>query len=196
MSLSTYLSVNKITDYEGNSGQIPQQTYTLGQLCNSTDIKTILEIGFNAGHSADTFLAGSLAHVTSFDLDERKCVSVAKQYIDIKYPTRHTLIIGDSTKTIPLYKTKHSDQTFDVIYIDGGHSEEVAYADLMNCKTLAHKDTIVIMDDVVLRSDQQRDWSIGPSKVWAQAMLGGMIQESQGEFYGPGRGMYWGKYKL
>jgi predicted O-methyltransferase YrrM len=101
MSLSTYLSLNQITDYEGHSGQISQQTYTLGELCNSTFIKSILEIGFNAGHSANTFLSTSLAHVTSFDLNERECVRVAKDYIDLKYPTRHTLIIGDSTQTIP-----------------------------------------------------------------------------------------------
>jgi hypothetical protein len=51
------------------------------------------------------------------------------------------------------------------------------------------------MDDVVLKADQQRDWSIGPSKVWAKALMDGMIYDSNGEFYGPGRGMYWGKYK-
>lgn len=196
MSLSTYLSLNQISDFEGNSGQIPQQTSRLAQLCDSLSIKSILEIGFNAGHSADTFLSHSIAEVTSFDLNARPCVQKAKEYIDRKYPTRHTLIIGDSTDTIPLYKKDHPEKKFDLIYIDGGHTQEIAYADLMNCRQLAHEKTVVIMDDVVLRSDQQRGWSIGPSKVWAQAILNEVILSSQGEFYGPGRGMYWGHYSV
>jgi predicted O-methyltransferase YrrM len=196
MSLTTYLSFNKITDYEGNSGQIPQQTNTLAHLCNDLSIRSIIEIGFNAGHSADTFLSRSLAHVTSFDLQERECVTLAKGFIDQKYPTRHTLIVGDSTKTIPLYLKDHPKKKFDLIYIDGGHTEEVAYADLINCKELAHNKTVVIMDDVVLKIDQQRDWSIGPSKVWAEAILNGVIHDVYNEFYGPGRGMGWGYYSM
>lgn len=196
MSLRTFLSFHQLSDFEGNSGQIPQQTERLSQLCDSMSIESILEIGFNAGHSADTFLSHSAAHVVSFDLNTRPCVQKAKEYIDRKYPSRHTLVIGDSTKTIPLYTKDHPDKKFDLIYIDGGHSVEIAYADLMNCKQLAHEKTIVIMDDVVLRSDQQCDWSIGPSKVWAQAILNGIIQNACGDFYAQGRGMGWGHYSV
>lgn len=196
MSLQTFLSFHQITDFEGNSGQIPEQTLKLGKLCDDLSIQSILEIGFNAGHSADTFLSHSVAHVVSFDLDARPCVQKAKEYIDQKYPTRHTLIIGDSTQTIPLYIKDHPEKKFDLIYIDGGHSVEVAYADLMNCKKLAHEKTIVIMDDVVLRCDQQCNWSIGPSKVWAEAMINNTINTVCSEFYTQGRGMCWGYYSL
>ena len=196
MSLSTYLSVNQIIDYEGNSGQIPQQMATLGELCDNPEVESILEIGFNVGHSADTFLSHSLAHVTSFDLQARDSVFYGKQYIDRKYPGRHSLIIGDSTVTIPLYAKEHPDKKFDLIYIDGGHTEEVARADLLNCKALAHPNTIVVMDDVVLSSQQQQSWSIGPSKVWAQALIDKVIYRTQGEVYGPGRGMVCGFYVL
>lgn len=196
MSLRTFLSFHCITDFEGNSGQIPQQTDRLGQLCDDLSIQSILEIGFNAGHSADTFLSRSTAHVTSFDLNARECVMRAKEYMDQKYPTRHTLIMGDSTQTIPAYQKDHPEKKFDLIYIDGGHSVEIAYADLMNCKPLAHEKTIVIMDDVVLRSDQQREWSIGPSKVWAEAILNGIIQIVGVDFYAQGRGMAWGYYQF
>ncbi len=196
MSLSTYLSMKGITDFEGNSGQIPEQTEMLGALADQVSIQSILEIGFNAGHSADTFLSHSLAHVTSFDLQTRDYVQIAKEYIDQKYPSRHTLIIGDSVKTIPLYIKDHPNKKFDLIYIDGGHTEEIAYADLMNCRELAHSNTLVIMDDVVLKTDQQRDWSLGPSKVWAQAMLDKVVIHVEGQYYFPGRGMFWGYYNM
>jgi predicted O-methyltransferase YrrM len=196
MSLSTYLSMKGIIDFEGNSGQIPEQTEMLGALADQVSIQSILEIGFNAGHSADTFLSHSLAHVTSFDLQTRDYVQTAKEYIDQKYPSRHTLIIGDSVKTIPLYIKDHPNKKFDLIYIDGGHTEEIAYADLMNCRELAHSNTLVIMDDVVLKTDQQRDWSLGPSKVWAQAMLDKVVIHVEGQYYFPGRGMFWGYYNM
>lgn len=196
MSLSTYLSANQITDFEGHSGQIPEQTYTLTELADRMSVRSILEIGFNAGHSADTFLSHSLAHVTSFDLEARDYVHLAKKYIDQKYPTRHTLIGGDSTKTIPTYIKENPHTKFDLIYIDGGHTEEIAYADLMNCFLLAHSNTVVIMDDVDLTSGTQREWSVGPSKVWMDAVNKGVICHSQGHYYCPGRGMYWGYYSM
>ena len=192
MSLSTYLSVNHITDYEGHSGQIPQQTARLAQLCDDPSIQRILEIGFNVGHSADTFLSHSLAHVTSFDLQARDSVQFGKTYIDKKFPGRHTLIIGDSMQTIPNY----AQEAFDLIYIDGGHTEEIARADLMNCKRLAHANTIVIMDDVILTVSEQRDWSLGPSMVWAKSILEGVVHNHQYEAYAPGRGMGWGNYRM
>ena len=76
-----------------------------------------MEIGFNAGHSSELFLKYTSAHVTSFDLGEHPYVSHAKEYIDA-YPGRHSLIIGDSTVTVPKCIGK-----YDIIFIDGGHSQ-------------------------------------------------------------------------
>lgn len=194
MSLDQYLNKYSVTDYEGNSGNIAQQTNSLRQLVSNVDILHILEIGFNAGHSADTFLSSSLAHVTSFDINTRGSIKYAKEYIDKKYPSRHTLIVGDSTKTIPEYANNNPETKFDVIFIDGGHAYEIANADLLNCKKLAHKNTIVIMDDTIFDMSLSADWSIGPSKAWIEAVLSKFIDPINKEFYGIGRGMAWGKY--
>ena len=76
-----------------------------------------MEIGFNAGHSAELFLKYTSAHVTSFDLGDHPYVTHAKEYIDAYYPGRHSLILGDSTVTVPKCIGK-----YDIIFIDGGHS--------------------------------------------------------------------------
>ena len=89
------------------------------------------------------YLKHTSAHVTSFDLGEHPYVTHAKEYIDAYYPGRHSLILGDSTVTVPKCIGK-----YDVIFIDGGHDYEVASADLQNAKKLARKNTIV-MDDTM-----------------------------------------------
>jgi predicted O-methyltransferase YrrM len=194
MSLDTYLCRYAVTDYEGNSGQIPAQTARLVKLVQSLpSCANILEIGFNAGHSANTFLSHSLAHVTSFDLGDRGSVPYAKKFMDLKYPTRHTLIIGDSTQTIPEW-AKRNDMTQDLLFIDGGHTYEIAMADIMNCKALAHKDTIVVIDDVCMTLADQQEWTLGPTKAWSECMMNGIISMEGSERYAVGRGMCWGKY--
>jgi predicted O-methyltransferase YrrM len=194
MSIVNYLNKYNIISQEGNSYEIPEQRSRLQQLSSSIEIKTILEIGFNEGHSSDLFLSNSLATVTSFDINERECVKIGKEYIDIKYPSRHRLNIGDSTKTIPEFIQNNPEMKFDLIYIDGGHDYFVALADLINCKKLAHKDTIVLVDDIILQLDMHGGWTIGPSLVWAMGVGDGVITQMGYELYRPGRGMAWGKY--
>ena len=194
MSLSDYLKRHNVSDYEGNSGDLSKQTERLQQLCSNIEYKNILEIGFNAGHSAHTFLSSSLANVVSFDLNVRESVPHAKQYIDRKFPGRHTLILGDSTQTIPEYFRMNPDSRFDLIFIDGGHTYEIAMDDIVNCKSLAHTNTVVAMDDVLFHIHLQQEWSIGPSKAWAEAALQRIISHEDCEVYAVGRGMAWGKY--
>jgi predicted O-methyltransferase YrrM len=196
MSLNDYLNLHNISGFEGNCDNIPQQQYTLKRLISDFNIKNILEIGFNAGHSADLFLSNSLSNVTSFDINDHNSVKCGKEYIDKKFPSRHTLIIGDSTKTIPEYIINNNSKTFDLIFIDGGHTYEIAMADLLNCKKLAHKDTIVIMDDTVFDLSASASWTIGPSKVWGESIINKTINHIDKEFYCIGRGMSWGKYIL
>jgi predicted O-methyltransferase YrrM len=192
MSLNNYLKEKKCNIIEGYSRSCYKETIILQVLASDSKIKNILEIGFNAGHSADTFLiSNSNCNLVSFDIGEHSYVKIAKEYIDKTYSNRHTLILGDSTKTIPKYET---DIKFDLIFIDGGHSYEVAHADLMNCKRFAHKDTIVIMDDTIYRKDWETEWTKGPTKVWLEGIKNNTIIEIEHRDFEPGRGMSWGKY--
>ena len=178
---------------EGYCEQVPQQLDDLVNILKSFQNKkvNILEIGFNAGHSSNLFLNNSNSSVVSFDINEHTYTQYSKIYIDFIYPDRHTLIIGDSTKTIPQYP----NSTFDVIFIDGGHEYIVARQDLENCKRFAHKDTIVIMDDTMYNRQWVHEWNKGPTKAWVEGIQKGIIIELNRIDYSPGRGMSWGKYK-
>jgi hypothetical protein len=50
--------------------------------------------------------------------------------IDITYPNRHRLIIGDSRITVADYLKNNKTTTFDIIFIDGGHDYNITKADM------------------------------------------------------------------
>ena len=192
MSLKQYLNDKKCNIIEGFSASSYKEVMMLQVLCFGDNIKNILEIGFNAGHSTDIFLnTNADCKVISFDIGEHDYVKVAKEFIDRTHSGRHTLNLGDSTKTIPKYET---DIKYDLIFIDGGHSYEIARADLLNCKRFAHKDTIVIMDDTIYRKDWEKEWTIGPTRVWQEGIKNNTIIEANHFDFEPGKGMSWGKY--
>lgn len=193
MNLEEYLESQGHKSFEGNCGQIPQQVSDLVQVTSRPRIR-ILEIGFNAGHSALTFLQNPTASVTSIDLGAHAYCLGAKTFIDKVYPGRHTLIIGDSTQSLPRYIQEHPSSRFDVIFIDGGHDYEIAKADLYNCLKLAHDDTLIIMDDVIMPTEgRDMEWTVGPSRVWREAIADGRITHYLARYYQEGRGMVMGK---
>jgi predicted O-methyltransferase YrrM len=195
MNITTYLKSRGISSFdEGYSQQVTKQVAELINLTSCHQIN-VMEIGFNAGHSAEVFLKNNpTLTLTSFDLGEHKYVLPAKEYIDITYPNRHTLILGDSTVTVPNYIKKNTEKVFDVIFIDGGHDYSVANTDVENCRKLANKDTIVIIDDTIYKSGWGASWTYGPTKTWCEHLNNGTIKEMNREEYERGRGMSWGRY--
>lgn len=194
-TLAVFLKERGYTELEGHSQQVPSQVGDLIQLTKRPRIK-VMEIGFNAGHSAEVFLKNNpTLSLTSFDLGAHQYVLPAKEYIDATYPGRHTLYLGDSLETVPKFARENPGTTFDVIFIDGGHDYHIAKGDLENCRKLAHKDTLIIMDDTMRTRDWFGEWNIGPTKAWVGALMSEVLQQANSVDYIPGRGMSWGGYR-
>lgn len=185
-----------ISDYylvEGGSYQINAQVERLRELVASVAApgpKAIMEIGFNAGHSALLFLAITPPEtkVVSFDLGEYAYVFAAKRYIDSVFPGRHTLVTGDSTFTIPNYEEQVAHRMnnpnsapphrFDLIFIDGGHQDDIPLKDIMNSQRLARSpDTIVAIDDICRVPTRHAHYTVEPTKAWEQMIDAGFIRE-------------------
>ena len=179
---------------DGYSTQIQGQVEFLKNIVQDEKVKNVMEIGFNAGHSSELFLqTNPNIRVTSFDIGQYNCVNVGKKFIDEKFPGRHTLIKGDSLKTVPEFTSKN-DIKFDVIFIDGGHTYEVSKGDIVNCKPLAHKETMVILDDTIQTPTLIRHWNNGPNQAWLEAKTWNIVKELGTRDFELGRGHSWGKY--
>ena len=195
MSLTEYLSNHAIKELEGNIENVKQQQEELILL--SKGIKTAMEIGFNAGHSAELFLKNNPdLTLTSFDIGDHNYVLTGKRYIDQAFPGRHTLIIGDSTMSIPKFIRDHPGTNFDLLFIDGCHEFEIAKADLENCRHLAHKDSIVVMDDTIFSDIGIGQWNIGPTKAVLELHKKGLLINLKVADFVAGRGMAVGNYNL
>ena len=104
----------------------------------------ILEIGFNAGHSALLYLiANPYSKIHFFDLGEHQYSRGCFDYLNKTFPGRLSVTWGDSTVTIPQYPPR----LFDFIHIDGGHTRFIAESDFHNCRAFANKDTYLMIDD-------------------------------------------------
>jgi predicted O-methyltransferase YrrM len=194
MTITTFLNSRGFHTFEGYSQQVSQQIDDLIMLTNKPNIN-VMEIGFNAGHSAEVFLQNNKQlTLTSFDLGAHAYCKDAKEYIDITFPNRHKLIFGDSMKTIPIFLQNNKDTKFDIIFIDGGHDYEIAKADMENCFHLAHKDTIIALDDTIFTKGWEQGWTTGPTRTWTEHLEQHKIIELNRKDYCPGRGMSWGKY--
>lgn len=120
--------------------------------CGKYATNKICEIGFNAGHSTLLMLLGnnSKLQFTVFDIGRHEYTKPALEYIQSKFQNvQFEYIEGDSTITLPLWINNHKEQmySYDVVHVDGGHSELCISHDLRNADLLVRINGIVIIDD-------------------------------------------------
>jgi predicted O-methyltransferase YrrM len=158
----------------------------LDLLASSDNRKYALEIGSNYGgtsfglcHIYENVISLDIKHHPNFDK------------IRERFPS-YNYIISDSTSNDTVNLIKSLDIKFDLIFIDGGHAYEVSYSDLINCKQLAHKDTIVIMDDVTNAANEV--YNKGPSQAWKDCIAQNIVLEEDHFEFNRWRGMSTGKY--
>lgn len=140
----------------GIGGIFPPYINDIVKYARMPNIKNILEIGFNHGHSTVALLsANKKVNVLSFDLGLNNFISISKKFIDSTFPKRHKLISGDTTVTIPKYHLTHSKHKFDLIIIDGNSEYKYIKDDIKNCKSMSHNKTIVIVNNIISLKNKQ-----------------------------------------
>jgi hypothetical protein len=114
----------------------------------SQKARSIMEIGFNAGHSSLLYLVSNpTSTLQIFDLGEHKYTRPCFEYLSSQFPNRMKIEFGDSRQTVPAYIAKNTGRVFDMIHVDGGHTEPIVRADILNTLQLCDYNTVVISDD-------------------------------------------------
>jgi len=117
--------------------------YVLGSISNN-----ILEIGFNAGHSALLLLLSNKDNkICCFDICEHAYTKECFEYLSSQFPSRLELYEGDSNKTLLEYHNNNKDKKFDLCHIDGCHYTHVANIDYFHTRMMCQKYTIIVFDD-------------------------------------------------
>ena len=156
-NLNNYLRSKNIYNFEGHTQQVQPETNFLKNIVDNPNIKNVMEIGFNAGHSAETFLSTNKnINLISFDIGDHDYLIFGKEFIDNTYPNRHELIIGDSLKTIPEF-VKNNDTKFDIIFIDGGHTYTVVKNDTEKSFSMLSNKGIILWHDYAPGKKSSKD---------------------------------------
>jgi predicted O-methyltransferase YrrM len=145
--MDAYFDYIQTRDFVPEEGEThPEQARWWVNFCqtNGADWEQIAEVGFNGGLSAVMTLA-ALPHVNvvSYDIGLHPWITKARDAVHNRFPSRHTLILGDSRVTLPATPSA----SYDMIFIDGGHEGDVPYSDLKHGARLVKPGGWIIMDD-------------------------------------------------
>ena len=179
---------------DGTICQIPSQMDKLKEIMGVVNPKNILEIGFGLGKSSAFFLSESSANVYSFDTFDQEYHTIGKQYIEKVFPNRHILVQGNSSNTLDSFIASNN-MKFDIIFIDGGR-DDIPYSDLSKCALLADSNSIVIMNNVIRKSENYAFWNDGFNSAWYRMLEKKYITEIEQFDYFWGRGMVTGFYNF
>lgn len=108
------------------------------------------EVGFNGGHGvAAMLLANPRLNAVAFELGTRPYSSEAARLLSRYFgEARLRYVLGDSTKTVPAYAQAGGRGTCDVLLVDGAHTPDGAYKDIVNMRALAKPNASLLIDDI------------------------------------------------
>jgi predicted O-methyltransferase YrrM len=174
---------------------IPLQQERIRKIFNDNlDVKKCIETGFNGGWSCATMLSARPdIIVTSFDLGHWDYVKKAEALIHEYYPDRLKLVYGDSTQTVPHYISENQGErgTWDMAFVDGGHTHPVPLTDLQNIvRDYVRPGGIILLDDYGCIHGKY-----GVESAWKKMVSDGLIIE-EGEETFADRGWVWGRCRV
>ena len=129
----------------------PVQLSAYSRLVLGSENRTYCEIGFNGGHGVTAMLLASpslTAH--SFELGANgpytdHAANLVKLYFGEGRFHYHK---GNSLQTVPAFAHAGGRGLCDILLVDGDHSAQGAYHDIINMRELATADAILLIDDI------------------------------------------------
>lgn len=109
---------------------------------------SVLEIGFNGGHSALlALMSNPRLQYTGVDICQNSYTIECAAYMSKAFGHRFKMIMGDSRSILPNL-AKDSKEHFDLFHVDGGHGEDNCREDIANSIRMANNNSMLLLDDV------------------------------------------------
>lgn len=106
----------------------------------------MLEIGFNAGHSALLALSRGVEY-HGVDICQYKFCRPAAEFLKQEFGDQFHFYPGDSLFVLPQLRVEQRHLTFDLLHIDGHHALAYCRTDTYNAITMAAPGAWVLIDD-------------------------------------------------
>jgi len=133
---------------EGNIASSEKAFMMYFHVARGPTVTNICEVGFNACHSSAVFLnANPDAKVYSWDIAQFPYTRGNLRLMKDLFPDRFEYILGSSQEAVPDFHAKNPSVKCDVISVDGDHSTEGTFQDLVNFRKMASCRNWVLMDD-------------------------------------------------
>mmetsp|Transcript_103972 Transcript_103972/g.294583 ORF Transcript_103972/g.294583 Transcript_103972/m.294583 type:complete len:259 (-) Transcript_103972:63-839(-) len=151
----------------------------------------VCQSGFNYGASAYAFLCAGNVAVHSFDEAYWPYVRRASEIVDVRFPGRHTLTVGDSGATVPAAAAVLPPGYCDMVLVDGGHETEEVFNDIVNFRPLTKPGALVLVADCDAPPGRQRRLAAANATVppvavaYQRAVSDGLIRlSSKARYFG------------
>ena len=141
-------STGKGNNYKQVKTWFVYETLLAAQATLPRPLRSVCEVGFNAGHSSMLFLETlPSASVTTFDV-AMPYGPYGRRHLQKLYGERFTYVEGRSAHTIPAFRQRHPDFRCDVVFIDGSKKEADRYRDVLNFRNMSSRDALVYLDEI------------------------------------------------
>jgi predicted O-methyltransferase YrrM len=128
-----------------------QKQKNLFQIAQDLSGTKVCEVGFNAGFSAALWLISNpTIQLICLDLGEHSYTKPTFETLQRDFGDRIQILIGDSRKTM-----KTLFPGYDLVHVDGGHTEEVAKSDCEQALRILKTQGLLLVDDTNLSAVQE-----------------------------------------
>lgn len=116
------------------------------RVASSPHVRTVCEVGFNAGHSTALWLvANPTLRVMSFDVMQHRFSNSVLAHLKSLFPNRIVMHVGSSANTIR--SAPPFPSPCDVVHVDGQHSYEYTVRDGLSLLRRAAPHALFLFDD-------------------------------------------------
>ena len=131
----------------------------------------ILELGFTGGFTTLYMLENTTSYVITIDKMNFDYHYFGKNFVDAKYPNRHTLLVGAPGQLTTHFDEHYKNIKFGLIYINKSKHFDHIYNYLVSYRKYAHEDTIIFLKGTTPHAA----WGIGAYMAMTKAVSEGLV---------------------